>query len=115
MTLYGLLGASSGLVTDYSSVWVDYLLSIGRWRSSFPTVDQYDWALHPADVLDWVPGEVVDLAHHLFGEFLADVAADGDLRRRATARRSPRGSGSSRAPPPPTTWSPRWVKVGVLA
>lgn len=90
VTLYGLLGASVGLVTDYSSVWVDYLLLDRPLAFLVPDRHQYDRALHPADVLDWVPGEVVDLAHHPFAEFLADVAADGDLgagRRRAVAAR----------------------------
>lgn len=90
VTLYGLLGASSGLVTDYSSVWVDYLL-LDR-PLAFLATDRatYDRPLHPADVLDWVPGEVVDLTDRPFEEFLADVAADGDLgaeRRRSVAER----------------------------
>lgn len=90
VTLYGLLGASSGLVTDYSSVWVDYLLLDRPLAFLAPDRDTYDRALHPADVLDWVPGEVVDLADRPFEEFLADIAADGDLgaeRRRAVAER----------------------------
>ena len=90
VSLYGLLGASSGLVTDYSSVWVDYLLLDRPLAFLVPDRDSYDRALHPADVLDWVPGEVVDLAGRPFEEFLADVAADGDLgapARRAVADR----------------------------
>lgn len=88
--LYGLLGASSGLVTDYSSVWVDYLLVDRPLAFLVPDLDSYDRPLFPADVLDWVPGEVVDLGRDPFEEFLADVEADGDLgteRRRAVAER----------------------------
>ncbi|WP_395658456.1 CDP-glycerol glycerophosphotransferase family protein [Nocardioides sp.] len=77
--LYGLLGASVGLVTDYSSVWVDYLLLDRPLAFLVPDRDRYDRALNPPDVLDWVPGEVVDLDRRPFEEFLADVDAAGDL------------------------------------
>ena len=88
--LYALLGMSAGLVTDYSSVWVDYLL-LDR-PIAFLVTDRatYDRPLWPADVLDWVPGEVVDLGHRPFAGFFADLDADGDrgaTRRRAVAER----------------------------
>jgi hypothetical protein len=75
--LYGLLGASSGLVTDYSSVWVDYLL-LDR-PMAFLAADRhrYDRQLFPPDVLDWVPGEVVDRSQRPFEAFLADLDAEG--------------------------------------
>ena len=79
VTLYELLGASSGLVTDYSSVWVDYLLTDQPIAFLVPDRDTYDRDLAPADVLDWVPGEVVDLSHRPFRRFLADLAADGRI------------------------------------
>ena len=60
VTLYGLLGQSRGLVTDYSSVWVDYLLVDRPMAFLVPDRDRYDRRLLPSDVLDWVPGEVVD-------------------------------------------------------
>ena len=90
VSLYGLLGASSGLVTDYSSVWVDYLL-LDR-PMAFLVTDRgsYDRPLFPADVLDWVPGEVVDLGRRPFAGFFSDLDADGDrgtARRRAVAER----------------------------
>ena len=90
VTLYGLLGASRGLVTDYSSVWVDYLL-LDR-PMAFLTHDRgsYDRALFPADVLDWVPGELVDADARPFAHFLADLDTGGRLdadRRREVARR----------------------------
>ncbi|MFC7492778.1 MULTISPECIES: CDP-glycerol glycerophosphotransferase family protein [unclassified Nocardioides] len=90
VTLYELLGEASGLVTDYSSVWVDYLLVDRPIAFLVPDRNGYDRDLVPPDVLDWVPGEVVDLAGRPFEEFFADVAADGDLgaeRRRAVAER----------------------------
>lgn len=88
VSLYELLGASSGLVTDYSSVWVDYLLTDRPIAFLVPDRDSYDRKLFPADVLDWAPGEVVDLADEPFAEFLEDLAADGRLgteRRRTVA------------------------------
>lgn len=84
VTLYELLGASSGLVTDYSSVWVDYLLTDRPIAFLVPDRDTYDRALYPADVLDWVPGELVDLDHEPFARFLADADAE---RRREVADR----------------------------
>lgn len=90
ISLYELLGAASGLVTDYSSVWVDYLLTDRPIAFLVPDRDTYDRALHPADVLDWVPGEVVDLACAPFAEFLVDLASDGRLgaqRRHEVAAR----------------------------
>lgn len=88
--LYALLGASSGLVTDYSSVWVDYLL-LDR-PMAFLVTDRasYDRPLYPADILDWAPGEVVDLDRRPFAGFCCDLDADGDrgaTKRRAVAER----------------------------
>lgn len=90
ITLYELLGASAGLVTDYSSVWVDYLLVDQPIAFLVPDRDTYDRDLVPADVLDWVPGEVVDLERRPFREFFADLAVDGVIgagRRREVAER----------------------------
>jgi hypothetical protein len=84
VSLYELLGASSGLVTDYSSVWVDYLLLDRPIAFLVPDRDTYDRALYPADVLDWAPGEVVDLDHEPFARFLSD--ADPERRREVAAR-----------------------------
>lgn len=90
VTLYALLGASSGLVTDYSSVWVDYLLLDRPLAFLVPDRTSYDRALVPADVLDWVPGEVVDRRDQPFAQFLADLDAGGragaGLRRQVAER-----------------------------
>jgi hypothetical protein len=82
-SLYGLLGASRGLVTDYSSVWVDYLLLDRPMAFFVPDRDSYTRQLLPADVLDWAPGELVE-AHEPFAEFLADLDSEG--RSGATQR-----------------------------
>lgn len=90
VSLYALLGASSGLVTDYSSVWVDYLLVNRPIAFSVPDRASYDRELYPTDILDWVPGEVVDPAHRPFASFFADLDAAGLLgatRRREVADR----------------------------
>jgi CDP-Glycerol:Poly(glycerophosphate) glycerophosphotransferase len=77
VSLYALLGQSRGLVTDYSSVWVDYLLLDRPLAFLVPDRESYGRKLIPADVLDWVPGELVDHHHKPFREFLADVDANG--------------------------------------
>ncbi len=90
VSLYSLLGRSRGLVTDYSSVWVDYLLLDRPLAFFVPDADSYERQLVPADVLDWVPGEVVDRAERPFACFLADLDSGGRLgagRRAAVARR----------------------------
>ena len=78
VSLYGVLGQARGLVTDYSSVWVDYLLLDRPLAFLVPDRDTYSRALVPPDVLDWVPGELVG-PHEPFGTFLADLDADGKL------------------------------------
>ncbi len=89
-SLYSLLGASSGLVTDYSSVWVDYLLLDRPLAFLVPDRASYDRELLPGDVLDWVPGEVVNGAGRPFVEFLHDLDSGGRAgaaQRRAVAAR----------------------------
>jgi CDP-glycerol glycerophosphotransferase (TagB/SpsB family) len=75
---YDLLARSRGLVTDYSSVWVDYMLLDRPLAFFVPDRDSYTRTLVPADVLAWVPGEVVGSADP-FEQFLADVDARGGL------------------------------------
>jgi hypothetical protein len=87
--LYPLLARSSGLVTDYSSVWVDYLLLDRPLAFLVPDRTSYDRPLFPPDVLDWVPGEVVG-SQRPFETFLADLDMAGragtSLRRDAADR-----------------------------
>ncbi|MDP9821756.1 CDP-glycerol glycerophosphotransferase family protein [Nocardioides massiliensis] len=87
--LYALLGASSGLVTDYSSVWVDYLLLDRPIAFLVPDRQVYGRALVPADVLDWLPGELVG-DDRPFARFVADLDAggtrDAEVRRAVTER-----------------------------
>jgi len=76
--LYPLLARSRGLVTDYSSVWVDYLMLDRPIAFLVPDRESYDRTLLPPDVLEWVPGEVVG-AQRPFEAFLADLDAAGSL------------------------------------
>jgi CDP-glycerol glycerophosphotransferase len=76
VSLYGLLGASAGLVTDYSSAWVDYLLLDRPIAFLVPDRSSYDRTLLPADVLDWAPGEVVS-RDRPFQAFLQDLDTGG--------------------------------------
>ena len=77
VSLYGLVGQSVGLVTDYSSVWVDYLLLDRPMAFLVPDRHSYSRRLLPPDVLDWVPGELVNADDHPFQAFLADLDAHG--------------------------------------
>jgi hypothetical protein len=76
-SLYAVLGQARGLVTDYSSVWVDYLLVDRPMAFLVTDRDSYTRRLLPPDVLDWAPGELVDPAHQPFAEFLADLDSGG--------------------------------------
>jgi hypothetical protein len=114
VSLYALLGVSSGLVTDYSSVWVDYLLVNRPIAFSVPDRASYDRELHPADILDWVPGEVVDPAHRPCASFFADLDAAGLLG--ATARRDvAKRIGLNQSPSAADDLVTALVKLGVLA
>ena len=79
VTLYELVGASAGLVTDYSSVWTDYLLLDRPMAFLITDRHTFDRALVPADVLDWLPGDVVEGGSGAFTEFVADLDAGGTL------------------------------------
>jgi len=91
VNLYTLLGSSSGLVTDYSSVWVDYLLLDRPLAFLVPDRESYTRELVPSDVLEWLPGELVDdESEEPFQEFLADLdgfGAQGSVLRKRVADR----------------------------
>ena len=93
VSLYALMGRSRGLVTDYSSVWVDYLLLDRPLAFLVPDVDTYSRRLKPADILDWLPGERVDLDDAPFERFLGELDGhpatgdDGSAARAEVGRR----------------------------
>lgn len=77
-SLYSLLAASSGLVTDYSSVWTDYLC-LDR-PIGFVVTDRREYesgrGIYPSDILDWLPGEDLTDPRGL-DVFIADVQDSG--------------------------------------
>ncbi|MRG60091.1 hypothetical protein GE115_09435 [Agromyces sp. CFH 90414] len=84
--LYELVGAAAGLLTDYSSVWIDYL-ALDR-PIAFVVPDEAGYAsgrgFDPSDALDWLPGpKIVDEADaRAFAEdVLAGGVASGARRR----------------------------------
>ena len=86
-TLYQLLGRSSGLVTDYSSVWTDYLAT-GRPIGFFcPDLDRYEEVrgLNVVDYLSLIPGPRLEGVDD-FARFLQGCLADPDPWREQRAR-----------------------------
>ncbi len=85
ISLYQLLGASAGLVTDYSSVWTDYLVLDRPVLLFCPDYEEYaaQRGFNVPDLEEVSPGPVVtSLA--AFAEFVAAVASgiDTDAQRR---------------------------------
>lgn len=91
VTLYEFLGASAGLVSDFSSVWTDYLL-LDR-PIGFILPDAADYAatrgVHPDDIFEFLPGPHVDNPAGV-EEFLGDLTGTGSpsagLRQRTRDR-----------------------------
>ncbi|WP_395245661.1 CDP-glycerol glycerophosphotransferase family protein [Agromyces sp. MMS24-K17] len=80
--LYELIGAAAGLLTDYSSVWIDYL-ALDR-PIAFVVPDEEGYAagrgFDPPDALDWLPGpKLHDQAD--VRAFAADVESGGEASR----------------------------------
>jgi len=90
-SLYAVLGQSSGLVTDYSSVWTDYLLLDRPIGFVVPDADAYSRGrgLNPPDALHWLPGRHLDSPVEALA-FASDVRGLGDstaiLRHQAAQR-----------------------------
>lgn len=84
--LYQLLGASAGLLTDYSSVWIDYLGLDRTIGFVVPDVEAYagQRGFDPPDALDWLPGERVSTID-AFVDFAEDVSEGGARTRQRRA------------------------------
>lgn len=87
-TLYALLGASSGLITDYSSVWTDYLVLDRPIAYFVPDLAAYPKTrgIFINDLFDWVPGPLLHMDESIMGyadEILA--ASTASASRRADA------------------------------
>ncbi len=91
VTLYQALAAFDGLITDMSSIWVDYLLLDKPLVFAFPDIEGYRYVrglnLEPYE--QWVPGPFVRSAHELVAA-LTDVLEGrdpmGEERGRARVR-----------------------------
>jgi len=70
ITFYEFLAASECLITDYSSLWVDYLLTDKPVIGAMPDADQYlaDRAMSLEPYEDWFPGPIVATADDLSAE-----------------------------------------------
>ncbi|GAA1831300.1 CDP-glycerol glycerophosphotransferase family protein [Agromyces salentinus] len=80
--LYELIGAAAGLLTDYSSVWIDYLV-LDR-PIAFVVPDEAGYAagrgFDPPDALEWLPGpKLLDEAD--VRSFAEDVRSGGVASR----------------------------------
>jgi CDP-glycerol glycerophosphotransferase (TagB/SpsB family) len=83
VTLYELLGASNALITDISSVWIDYLLLDRPIVGVFPDRAEFSAGrgllLEPYD--EWFPGPLVTTVSGLMHE-LANLEHDPDQEKR---------------------------------
>jgi CDP-glycerol glycerophosphotransferase (TagB/SpsB family) len=90
LSVYRSLSAFDGLITDASSIWIDYLLLDRPVLVAFPDVDEYRAArgLNMEPYEDWVPGPFVTTIPQLvdvLGALLRGEDAWAPVRRR-TAR-----------------------------
>lgn len=90
-TLYELLGASAGLISDYSSVWTDYLVLDKPIAFLIP--DKQDYAsgrgVYPADAIEWLPGNEINNqsdVHSFVHEILGQGPSTASLRSQAADR-----------------------------
>lgn len=87
--LYELIGASSALLTDYSSVWIDYL-ALDR-PIGFVVPDERGFTsgrgFDPPDALDWLPGPKLRTLDDVreFGRDVRDGGSRSSARRREVA------------------------------
>lgn len=88
---YHLIGASDGLLTDYSSVWIDYLALDRPIAFLVPDAESFQSGrgFNPPDALDWLPGPRVEDSTDI-ARFAQDIREAGALtaaRRAEVANR----------------------------
>ncbi len=88
-TLYHVLGASVGLLTDYSSVWTDYLALDRPIGFFMPDLEAYlsGRGLEPANSMDHLPGPLLRTVadfEHLGAEMRGEKLEPGHTLRRST-------------------------------
>ncbi|MEZ5092071.1 CDP-glycerol glycerophosphotransferase family protein [Nocardioides sp.] len=81
-TLYSLLGRTAGLVTDYSSVWTDYLAADRPIGYFCPDLEDYDAdrGLNVVDYRSVMAGPLLETPGD-FADFLASCLQEGDEAR----------------------------------
>jgi CDP-glycerol glycerophosphotransferase (TagB/SpsB family) len=88
VTLYELLGASNSLITDISSVWIDYLLLDRPIIGVFPDRAEYSngrgLLLEPYE--EWFPGPLVSTAADLIKELASLDHDSGQVKRQWLTR-----------------------------
>ena len=89
-TFYSVLGASAGLLTDYSSVWTDYLATDRPIGFFMPDVDAYvaERGLYPADALERLPGPTMTTPDDFsaFGREVLEIVDEPGRTLRSQAR-----------------------------
>ena len=85
--LYELIGGSSALVTDYSSVWVEYLILDRPVAFLTPDLEEYTSrrGLFPPDVMDRLPGINLDSEENI-SRFADSIRYGGEEMLRANTR-----------------------------
>jgi len=80
ISLYQLLGSSSALITDFSSVWTDYLVLDRCIGFLVPDLNDYKSGrgLYPDDITDWLPGRIARSADEM-GLIVEDILSYGHM------------------------------------
>ena len=88
-TFYGLLGGSAAIITDYSSVWTEYLALDRPIGFVVPDKKQYlqTRGMYPSDLFEWLPGPMIEDASRVsdFVAELTDLSSPAGRRARALA------------------------------
>jgi CDP-glycerol glycerophosphotransferase len=90
LTVYTMLAAFDGLITDISSVWVDYLLLDRPILYAFPDIERYraTRGISPEPYESWIPGPLVRTVDALTDALGAILDGRDDFRAaRSQARR----------------------------
>jgi CDP-glycerol glycerophosphotransferase len=87
ITLYQLIGRTQGLITDYSSVWTDYLALDRPIGFYCPDLDEYEAArgLNVERYTDLIPGPLLESVSH-FEQFLRECRGESQESRNLRAR-----------------------------
>jgi len=114
-TLYSLLAASAGLLTDYSSVWTDYVALDRPIGFFIPDARAYaaGRGLYPPDALRWLPGRTLETTAD-FDEFGREILGTADEPGRSLRARAREHFGLVQPPDPTTKLLEELVERGVL-